>query len=251
MAAEEPGAPINAAGEDNNPSGEGGGGATSPDDYVFNEKGDSIRVDKNEKPDQIVIENSQTGEIQGRYDFNDPINDAASIPKQIDRVVFISSEDISQQMIDNGSTTTKENSWVYIERESRPKGTSSLLSGKSSGLLDQVSSNKTIVKAFALHLVAGNGAKKTGIAYNDFDFGNFLWGQAGKKLGFSIGTLLMAAHLNNAVNGRSDNADIKPGVFDSPGDQRAIQAGFYYPNNNATIRLQDNPGSFKPWERKY
>ena len=41
-------------------------------------------------------------------------------------------------------------------------------------------------------------------------------------------TLSVAAHANNAVNGRTDNGE-DVGILDYRGDQRAIRAGFYYP----------------------
>jgi hypothetical protein len=60
------------------------------------------------------------------------------------------------------------------------------------------------------------------------DFGNFLWGQAGKQLGFSKITLKSAAHINNAVNGRTDNPGKDIPLLDSEGDQRAIGNGYDY-----------------------
>ena len=204
--------------------------AVPPDDYVFNQHGDFMRVVKNNKPDRLIIENSKTGAVQGIYDFNDPVNDVADINSgKINKVFFVSEAQINQQMIDNGSTTTTENRWKYIERESRPVGDKSLLSGISSGKLDLVASSPLVKGSNTLHLVNGNGSTKTGVGYNNFDFGNFLWGQSGKKLGFSIGTLQVAAHINNALYGRFDNPSLNTGIFDSPGDQRAIRAGYFYP----------------------
>lgn len=81
-----------------------------------------------------------------------------------------------------------------------------------------------------MHLVTGNGSKKDGVAFNDFDFGNFLWGHAGKQLGFSISTLRIGAQANNMFNGESNNPGQDVGLLDSKADQRAISQGFFYPN---------------------
>ncbi|UIR57990.1 polymorphic toxin type 44 domain-containing protein [Sphingobacterium sp. SRCM116780] len=227
----------------------------SVDDYVFNENGNFVRVDENKKPDQIVVENSKSGKVQGTYEFNDPVNDVEGIKSgKINQVSVISEADINQQMKENGSTTTTENSLVYIERESRPIGNSSRLSGDSRGKLDQVATASIVGGGNTLHLVNGNGSSKTGVAYNNFDFGNFLWGQAGKQLGFNIFTLEAAAHLNNAINGRKDNPGVAVGILDSPEDQRAIRAGFYYPRGEPKSKVSDptkNPGALKYWESKW
>jgi hypothetical protein len=154
-------------------------------------------------------------------------------------------------MVENGSTTTDENSWIYIERESRPLGDNSILSENSSGKLDHVATSSLVKGSNTLHIVTDVNNPKTGVGYNNFDFGNFLWGQAGKKLGFSIGTLQLAAHVNNAVNGRTDNPGLDTGVLDSPEDQRAIKAGYYYPNKVPLYNSDNNPGTLKPYEPKF
>ncbi|GAB3023895.1 hypothetical protein GCM10027051_30610 [Niabella terrae] len=132
---------------------------------------------------------------------------------------------------------------IYIERESRPTGDKSLLSGKSEGKLDHFVSSP-LIKSDGLHVVKGNGSSKSGVAYNAFDFGNFLWGQAGKHLGFSVYTLMDAAHLNNAISGRKNNPGKKVGILDSQGDQRAIKQGFYYPKGVPAVRRQSH---FNPY----
>ena len=205
-------------------------GMKPTDDFVFNQYGNFVRVDVNNKPDQIVVENNETGKVEGKYEFNDPKEDTKAINSgQITRIVFISQKQIEQQMIDNGSSTIRESRWSYIERESRPAGDQSILSGKSEGKLDHVATSP-LIEDNALHIVKDNGSAKDGVGYNNFDFGNFLWGQAGKQLGFNLNTLKGAAHLNNAVNGQTDNPLIKHSLLDSRGDQRAIQNGYYYPN---------------------
>ncbi len=212
-----------------------------PDDFIFNEKGDYIGYKKT-KVDQIVIQDSKSKKEIGRYNMNDPKADAKDIKAgRITKVRFISESQIKGEMVRNGSKTTTENRWKYIERESRPSGRESILSGTSSGKLDHVATSP-LVDYGTLHLVNGNGAKDSGMAYNNFDFGNFLWGQAGKTLGFSLTTLKSAAHINNAVNGQSDNPGLNTGILDSPGDQAAIEAGFYYPQGPPATKEEPQRG---------
>lgn len=54
------------------------------DDYVFNEEGKFVRVDENDKPDQLVIENSKSKQ-QTVYQFNDPKTDVAAIKYNINK----------------------------------------------------------------------------------------------------------------------------------------------------------------------
>ncbi|MGV0752012.1 hypothetical protein [Empedobacter brevis] len=149
--------------------------ATPPDDYIFNEKGNFVRIDRNNQPDKLVIENSKTRKVEGKYNFNDPVNDPKAIEEGIiTEVLFITKEDIELEMEYGLMGSEKENSLIFIERESIPRGEESNLSGESNGQLDFKNGGMNI-SPVGLHLV-------NGIAYNDYDYGNFLWGQAGKDL---------------------------------------------------------------------
>jgi RHS repeat-associated protein len=162
------------------------------------------------------------------FGFNDFENDRDAILSGNMDVKLIEGSNIDNAMKFNGvnSKEAQESPWTYIERESRPLGDASIMSGKSKGLLDHYSTSPE-VQSGALHVVIPrSGGKGTG--YNDMDFGNFLWGQAGKQLGFSKITLKSAAHINNAVNGRTDNPGKDIPLLDSEGDQRAIGNGYDY-----------------------
>ncbi len=210
------------------------------DDYIFNENGDYVRTDENNKPDKIVVENSKTGKKEGTYSFNDA-KDAKALKKSIKNgdpmsIVFITDENIQTAMDFGLAGSENESATTFIERESRPAGDESLLSGISNGQLDFVSSGE--VTPGALHLVKKDGAT-TGTAYNDYDYGNFLWGVAGGKLGFKLGDLQIGSNLNNAVNGRSDNPGLKTGILDSTEDQRAIKNGYnHLPNARASAERE-------------
>lgn len=61
------------------------------------------------------------------------------------------------------------------------------------------------------------------------DFGNFLWGNAGQKLGFSLFELKTGAQINNMVEGQNQNKGKKIDFYDDPADQKAIGEGYNYP----------------------
>lgn len=46
--------------------------------------------------------------------------------------------------------------------------------------------------------------------------------------------------MNNAINGRSDNQNMKDNtLLDSPADQKAITEGYYYPEGVLKVELPD------------
>ena len=156
------------------------------------------------------------------FGFNDIEDDKKGIKSGELKLRFVQDSEIQGFMNESGVDNTKnrENSFSYIERESRPKGKEGILSdGKSSGKMDY--QNYTNRMYNSLNVVNGT-------AYNNPDYGNFLWGQGGKRLGFSYRTLQAASQVNNAVNSASDNPDKPYKILDSPGDQRAIKNGYNY-----------------------
>jgi hypothetical protein len=157
------------------------------------------------------------------FGFNDYADDMAGIKSGDLKLRFVSNDEINGMMSRSGvmEQGNRDNAWSYIERESRLKGDESILSGKSSGKMDYQNYTNEYPKYNSLNIIGGT-------AYNNADYGNFLWGQGGKQLGFSYGTLRAASHVNNAFNSRSDNPTIPYSVWDSPGDQRAIRNGYNY-----------------------
>ncbi len=91
-----------------------------------------------------------------------------------------------------------------------------------------------------------------GYAYNDFDYGNFMWGQGMKRLGIDYGTAIFGAHVNNFLFGRDQEMtqmDKGPGTYqgwqplDHPTDQSAIKRGYFYgptKNQYLPIKTQDD-----------
>lgn len=63
-----------------------------------------------------------------------------------------------------------------------------------------------------------------GVAYNYYNFGNFLFGAAGAALGLMLGELLAGAHYNSLTAGKDTNG--YEAQLDSSDDQFCIKKGF-------------------------
>ncbi|NII83268.1 hypothetical protein FHT21_002313 [Pedobacter sp. SG908] len=64
------------------------------DDYIFDQYGYFQRIDRNGKPNKLVVENTDAG-TRKSYNFVDPVTDSKNIENGIIyKVVFVSSERI-------------------------------------------------------------------------------------------------------------------------------------------------------------
>lgn len=77
-----------------------------------------------------------------------------------------------------------------------------------------------------------------GMAYDNYDAGNFVWGNAMKKLGVPFELVKMGSEYNGFWNGKLQNQGWNNSqswirritwTGDSPEDQRAIHRGFHFP----------------------
>lgn len=196
------------------------------DDFVFNQFGDYVRTDKNNKPDKLVIENSSTGKSKS-YEFNDPENDMKAIKNGIasngkvgiNKVTILSDAAVEDQINKSGvkGPEAQESPLSYAKTEGANKMDYGV-QGINSGDLNP--------KSFYI---------REGTAYNVGDIGNYLWGRGIAELGIGLGTASLGAHYNNFVNGRDQKTPLydfgagtygAPGLLDSPGDQRAIKNGY-------------------------
>ncbi|MFD0963208.1 DUF6443 domain-containing protein [Pseudofulvibacter geojedonensis] len=223
------------------------------DDYIFKKQSDGAyvftgQIIKNDQPDRVILQD-ENGKESGRHTLNDQENDGKAIKDGYITTAHV----VSEKSINNEANSVikdkgDEGRYSYIERESRPHGSEAKLSDKTStGRMDFTASS-SLVKTGDLHIPEGSNT-----AFNDKDFGNFLWGHVGKKLGFSLGVLKVGAHANNFFNGATDNPGIEDtGILDSVDDQNAIKAGFYYPKRGSSpsIYSPNNAGMLKPWEFK-
>ncbi len=159
------------------------------------------------------------------FGFNDIEDDRENIKNGEYSVQLINSQDVSN--FTQNAADFSGNSLSYIERESSPSGVSSMLFGTSNGEMDYY--NKDIINDETIYIVFDK--KGQAVGYNPKDFGNFLWGQAGRRLGFSLLTLKIGAHFNNAFRSSLNNAlddSFEYSILDSKGDQRAIRNGYFF-----------------------
>ncbi len=170
--------------------------------------------------------NETTTETQ--FTFNDWETDREFVRTKRLGIQFVDPKDIEKNTNFKVASSGFYSRLQFIERESRPSGQTSLLSMKTSeGKMDFFDNGAVPGKK----LFVVTGQKSNSVAYNPRDYGNFLWAQAGKRLGFSLLTLKIGAHLNNAFNSRLDNAlddKFEYHILDSKADQRAIRNGYYY-----------------------
>jgi RHS repeat-associated protein len=221
-------------------------GANNPIRYI-DVNGDSIDIYDNNGRFLITFDDGNT-EVIGLYfskvkkdkngnskfsngtffAYNDAESDRPRLLANNMKVRLVTNSVIESAMEESEVNDQNENKWTYIERESRQAGKESVLSGTSSGKMDYFGSSSYVWNN-TVHIVKSKYGDAMG--YNSKDFGNFLWGHGGKRLGFDVTTLLGAAHVNNAVNGQEDNKN-EPGyehkILDSGKDQRAILNGFNY-----------------------
>jgi len=125
----------------------------------------------------------------------------------------------------NGANEARgeENRYSFIERESR------LQHDGSKGKMDFWATSDIMRGDNVLHVARSKVGGAVG--YNGSDFGNFMWGMAGRKLRFNLMTLRLGAHYNNMRNGKEDNAwnpKYEHQILDAVADQRAIRNGYNY-----------------------
>jgi len=63
------------------------------------------------------------------------------------------------------------------------------------------------------------------VAHNNYNFGNFLWGAGANKLGFSLFTARLGAHINSLLDPHYKR-------FDSKDDQYSIGLGYKWSNSH-------------------
>jgi len=195
------------------------------DDYVFDQNGDFVRIDENDKPDKLVVENSETKK-QVSFNFADPENDTKAIRDgTVNKVVFVGSDQIEKMLGDAGamSSHNRENEWDYMKAESTGGGKLDFsYSVIPTEFADEGASQDPLRKPSPMLFIPIGDT----YAHNHMNFGNFLWGAAGHSLGFSEITLKGAAHYNSIKNSET-NGGYSP-QFDSKDDQISIGRGVKY-----------------------
>jgi RHS repeat-associated protein len=198
------------------------------DDYVFDQDGDFQRIDKNNKPDKLVVENSQTGARQS-YNFADPEADTRDIANgTINKVVFVDNKKMTDMLGKAGALdpTNREgaNEWGYMNRESKGGGKLDFSYSSIPGEFPGASKDPLNTPSSMLFIPEGDGN-----AHNHMNFGNFLWGAAGSALGFSTFELKGAAQYNSLMNSATNGYNPQ---LDSKDDQFSIGRGINFSQTN-------------------
>ena len=205
-----------------------GRAAVPPDDYIFNEKGDYVRTDKNNKPDKIVIENSTTGKVEGTYNFADPSDAKAIDAGTINKVLFVGVNRVGKMLGEAGAfdATNRDNEWSYLNTESKGGGK---LDFSYSAIPTEFASEGASTHPLKTPSPMLFIPKGDGNAHNHMNFGKYLWGAAGHSLGFSKTTLKSAAHYNSLFNSGTNGY---PSQWDSSDDQFSIGRGVDFSKSN-------------------
>jgi RHS repeat-associated protein len=194
-----------------------------PDNFVFDESGDFVRIEENNQPDKLVIENSQTGS-RDYYEFSDPESDPQEIREGIiTDVAFVSKDDVISLLNDQGAFSS---SWVNFAAESVGGGDFDysyqaipVKYSEQGASYDPMNFPSSVI-----FLIEGENT-----AQNHMNFGNFLWAATGYSIGFDYASLQSGAQFNSKVNSRRNGYESQ---WDSADDQRSIIKGAFYAATN-------------------
>src|SRR5690554_3339464 len=196
-------------------------GMSKQDDFVFNENGDFVRIDKNDKPDKIVIEDSQTG-ARENYWFADPNEDPQQIRDGIIKnIIFVSEGDVQSMLREQGAFDSR---FINFGIQSQGGGDFDYSYSVLPYKYTQASSDPLNTPSSALFLPEGDF-----MAHNQMNFGNFLWAATGYTVGLGYGELQAGAHLNSRLNSERNGY---PAQWDSKDDQRSIVRGAHHAQRN-------------------
>jgi hypothetical protein len=176
------------------------------------------------------------------FQFNDPSVDVQAIKNKKINMVTVATDNQIDNMIEDSGVNDPNNqgavkSILYAKAEGAAKMDYGVQNIKAGNL-----------KTNSFYLVKG-AEGTTNVGYNVGDYGNFLWGHGMNRLGIDLPTAKTGAHYNNFWNGRDQKTPLydfgpgtygDPGILDSDGDQRAINAGHNY--NTST-----SPGVVNPY----
>jgi RHS repeat-associated protein len=179
------------------------------------------------------------GNVTQKFKFADPKNDVNDLKSgKINRVQFVQESEI-KSMLSKAGAFDKENKvansdsrYDYINQEGKGGGKFDFA---VTGIPNQYSDYNQ-----SLFLVDG-------VAHNRFNFGNFLFGAAGKALGLTSFELRAGAHYNSVFN--SSTNGYKP-QLDSRDDQRSIRMGVRHANQHDYKNMHYRV-TFGPLQRVY
>ena len=198
-------------------------GMAPDNDYVFNKDGKFTgEIRKTNDTFHRIIQQNADG-TESVYKFNDSKNDSKSLELN-------ATYDSENKILNN--KTEKDIDSYMSQSNIEPKGflekysfANNELHGRKMDFAVLYLSDELSENGFSSEEIDSDSAGFFLVgdtAYNNHDFGNFLWGHAMSILGFYAGTAEIAAHVNNAT--KDDN----PGILDSASDQKAIREGYKY-----------------------
>lgn len=198
------------------------------DDYLVDKYGTLKEVKDTNKPDRILqVDDSNLTERV--YELNDATNDSEQLASyQIgDQIVtFISDLEINGIMknskIDSKNIISRT---FYAATEAVGQmDFGKLYFDKKSDIYNPSYNKVGDNEPQGLFIFGSNST-----VYNALDAGNFLWGNAMKRLGFGITTAIWGSNYNNWMS---------YDTLDSKADQNAIKAGFVYsPRTSSSVNV--------------
>ncbi|MCT3838892.1 RHS repeat-associated core domain-containing protein, partial [Elizabethkingia anophelis] len=192
-----------------------------PNDYIFDEKGNYVRTDKNDQPHRLIIENSKT-KARTNYTFADPKEDSKQIELGIiNKIVFVPENDIVGMLKEQGAFKSGKLNFIW---ESQGGGDFDYSYSVLPNKYNEASPDPLNNYSTALFLPEGDST-----AHNQMNFGNYLWGATGYTVNFGYGGLQIGAHLNSRFNSRRNGYTPQ---WDSKDDQRSIVLGAHHAAKN-------------------
>ena len=171
------------------------------------------------------------GNVTQSFKFGDPKNDVNDLKNgKINRVQFVQESEIKSMLSKAGAfdkenkTTSNDlaNRYDYIKKEGKGWGKFDFSITGIPAQYPDASSHPLDIPSPMLFLVDG-------VAHNHMNFGNFLFGAAGRALGLTSFELQMGAHYNSLANPDKNNYRRQ---FDSWDDQYSIRMGVRHANRN-------------------
>ena len=174
------------------------------------------------------------GNVIQSFKFADPKHDVADLKEgNINRVQFVQESEIISMLSKAGafdqenkvSNLSSGSRYDYIKTEGMGGGKFDFSYNKVIGIpahYPDVSTKPLKQSSKMLFLIDG-------VAHNHMNYGNFLYGAAGKALGLSVLELQMGAQWNSLSHPSSNDY---PSQFDSRDDQKSIRLGVRHANQH-------------------
>ncbi|NQY67098.1 MAG: hypothetical protein HRT72_05160 [Flavobacteriales bacterium] len=179
----------------------------------------------------------------GTFQFNDAENDVKGLKSGSIKGLDLNFEENVEYMMANAVyKSIGENKWMYAWFESGPNDNNIITRG--SGNMDfviryhgvaEMNSETFMFEIKDVKLASSKLHLAGGVAYNNYDAGNYTWAYSMKNLGFSWISVKSSSEINGLFNGKRQNGADYPWYKsynyisiggDDDIDQKAIKAGY-------------------------